>query len=179
MKHLSAFLAAGIAAAPLIATANPYSDLQQAAAAYDSQKAIHADEQFSNGDLVQVDYIPTDRIRVSYPKRNMEDLIIGNAFWVSNRGKWTKLPSFAARIVTSKVAEYRHLLPNVDANSVKDLGMQNVGGKMLHAYSFVSGGAPATMWIDSNHLPQKTITSSKGITTTILYTYGNVSISPP
>jgi hypothetical protein len=178
MKYLSYFFVLALAATPLTGIADATGDLQQAAAAFNAQKAFHADEHFSNGEAVTVDYIPTDRIRVVNAKHNTTTLIIGSDFWVQNNGKWTKLPSFAAHMVTSRVDQYRHLYPT-DIAAVKDLGMQNVNGKMLHAYSFTSGGVPATMWIDAKHLPAQMVTTSRGITTTITYSYNNVTITPP
>lgn len=169
-----------IGTAPVVALADSTSDMQQVAAAFNAQKAYHADEHFSNGDYVAVDYIPTDRIRVTQPDKNMGEVIIGNDFWVNNKGKWSKLPSFAAHFVTAKVDQYRHLMPqNADMSSIKDLGMQNVNGRTLHAYQFTTKGVPATLWVDVNHLPAQMQTTSGGITATITYSYGDISITPP
>jgi outer membrane lipoprotein-sorting protein len=169
---------AAIVAFPLVAAADVQSDMQQVAAAYNAQKSYHADEHFSNGQTVSVDYIPPDRIRVTQPDKNTGQVIIGNDFWVNSNGKWSKMPSFAAKMVTGKVDQYRHLMPQ-DITDVKDLGMQNVNGKSLHAYQFNSSGVPVTMWVDANHLPAQMQTTSRGITTTVIYSYGNVTIDPP
>jgi hypothetical protein len=57
--------------------------------------------------------------------------------------------------------------------------MQMVNGKRLHAYSYVAAGTPATMWVDANNLPVQLVTSSKGITTSIVYYYNNVTVDAP
>jgi|GEM_PF-2944866 len=57
--------------------------------------------------------------------------------------------------------------------------MQLVGGRRLHAYSYVAAGTPATMWVDAHNLPQQVVTTSRGVTTTLTYTYANVSIEAP
>jgi hypothetical protein len=169
---------AAILAFPPVAAADVQSDMQQVATAFNAQKSFHADEHSSNGQNVSVDYIPPDRIRVTQPDKNTGTVIIGSDFWVNNNGKWSKLPSFAAKMVTGKVDQYRHLMPQ-NITDVKDLGMQTVNGKPLHAYQFTSGGVPATMWVDANHLPAQMQTTSRGITMTVVYSYGNVTIDPP
>lgn len=160
-------------------TPDAYVSLERVAAAFNAVRAYHADERFSNGSRVSVDSIPPDRIKV-VPSSGGGEIIIGNDFWVNERGTWRKLPSFVARMVERKIDQYRHLMPqNVDPASVKDLGMQVVDGKRLHAYSYVASGTPATMWVGANNLPVQVITTSRGITTTITYSYRGVAITAP
>lgn len=178
-RLLSLGLVAAACAWPLCASADAYGDLQKAAAAFNAQKSYHADEHFSNGLVVAVDYITPDRLKV-IPSSGGGEIVIGDDFWVNDKRRWTKLPSFAARLVTGKVDQYRHTLQQaVDRGSVKDLGMQNVAGKTLHAYSFVARGTPVTMWLDAKGLPAQQVTTSGSLTTTIVYSYGNVSIEAP
>ena len=35
------------------------------------------------------------------------------------------------------------------------------------------------MWVDAHNLPQQVVTTSRGVTTTLTYTYANVSIEAP
>jgi hypothetical protein len=178
-KFPAIVLTLAASALPFVAAADPYADMQKINAAFDAQKGYHADEHFSNGQTVSVDYIPPDRIKV-LPSAGGGEIVIGNDMWVNNNGKWTKMPSFMARMITGKIEQYRHGLPSgIDASSVKDLGMQTVNGKRLHAYSYVASGAPTTLWVGANDLPVQLVTSSKGITTTILYSYTNVSVESP
>lgn len=160
-------------------TPEAYASLQKVIAAFNAVKAFHADERFSNGMTTSVDYIPPDRIKVM-PSKGGGEIIIGNDFWVNEGGTWRKMPPFVARMVEGKVDQYRHLVPqDLQADSVKDLGMQVVDGRRLHAYSYVAAGVPATMWVDAHNLPAQLVTTSRGITTTITYSYGDVAIDAP
>lgn len=156
-----------------------YVSLEKVVAAFNAVRAYHAEERFSNGTSVSVDCIPPNRIKI-VPSTGGGEIIIGNDFWVNERGTWHKMPSFVARMVEGKIDQYRHLAPqNINSGSVKDLGIRLLAGKRLHAYSYVASGTPATMWVAANNLPVQVVTTSRGITTTITYSYGNVVIGAP
>jgi hypothetical protein len=179
-KTLGVLALVAIAGLPLAAAADPYAAVQKAAAAFGAQKGIHAEERFSNGQTVLVDMVPPDRFHMFTPATKTGEIVIGHDMWMERDGKYTKLPAFAANMVGGTIDRYRQTFPQqIDKASVKDLGMQNVGGRMLHAYSYVASGAATTVWIDGNYLPQRMVTTSKGITTTVLYSYGNVSVNAP
>jgi hypothetical protein len=163
---------------PVAALADPYGDLQRIATAFNSV-SYHADEKFSNGQEVVVDYIPPDRIRVM-PKAGGGELMIGRDLWVYNNGKWTKMPSFMAGMITSKMAQYRNTaFQNVDRSSVRDLGWQFIGGRRAHVYSFVTHGTSVTIWVGPGNLPIQQIVKNGKLTTTITYSYSNVVITAP
>jgi hypothetical protein len=169
-----------LAAWPQIAPADTAADLQKIANAFNAQKAVHADEHFSNGEMVAVDSIPPDRIKVM-PSKGGGEIVIGNQMWVNSNGKWTKMPSIMATVILKVINQYRNMAPtrDVDAASVKDLGMQSVGGKALHAYSYTAHGVPETIWVDATYLPMQAVVQSKNLTTTIVYSYDNVTIEAP
>ena len=84
-------------------TPDAYAGLQQVIAAFNAVKAYHAEERFSNGTSVSVDFIPPDRIRVITSKGG-GNIVIGNDFWVNENGSWRKMPSFVARMVVELIS---------------------------------------------------------------------------
>ncbi|MGH7727308.1 MAG: hypothetical protein ACREM2_00745 [Vulcanimicrobiaceae bacterium] len=167
-------------ACPRAALADPYGDLQRAASAFRAQKAIHADMRFSNGQTVKVDLVGSDRTRVVLPNGFVE-LVIGDNVWFNQGGTWRQMPSAMAGTMGSTLARYRRSpVRDVVPASVKDMGMQSVGGASLHAYSFTGrDGSRATVWLGADDLPQRAVTSDPRGTATIVYSYGGVTIDPP
>lgn len=175
-------IALGFACAlvPLAASASPYDDLRRAASAFAAQSGVHAEEHFSNGQTVAVDLAGADRTRVTLPNGSTE-LVIGNQMWMQSNGKWTKLPSFMGGLVSSTLKKYRQSpIDEIDRSSIRDLGMQRAAGVLAHAYAYTGkDGFAVTMWIGRGDLPVRTISKSGSLTTTIVYSYGQISIDPP
>jgi len=76
---------------PAAASAAPYDDLMTALAAFRNATSWHADEQFSNGRSVTVEYSAPDRWRIQ-PTPNMTEFIIGNDVYMVRNGQAVKMP---------------------------------------------------------------------------------------
>jgi outer membrane lipoprotein-sorting protein len=167
---------------PVSTFANPYSNLQKAATKFSALPSFHAEMHFTNGKAIAVDFVGTDRARVVL-SGGVTEVIAGSSIWINRNGSWQQLPPMAAGPILAMVEQYRRSpLLSVDPSSVKDLGMQTVEGKSLHAYSYVGtgvGGTPATVWLDANDLPMQVVTTSGKNGATITYSYGNFTIEPP
>ncbi len=181
-RALMITLALLAAVRPASMFADPYSDLQKAAAKFSAQPSFHADMHFTNGNVITVEFVGADRARVVLPG-GVTEVIIGSNIWLNRNGSWKQVPPMAAGPMTAMVEQYRRSpLLSIDPNSVKDLGMQTVGGQSLHAYSYAGtgvGGTPATVWLDANDLPVQVVTTSGKNSATITYSYGSVTIEPP
>ncbi len=181
-RALMIALAFVAAVRPVSIFADPYSDLQKAAAKFSAQPSFHAEMHFTNGRIITVEFVGADRARVVLPG-GVTEVLIGSSIWINRNGSWQPVPSMAAAPMTSMVEQYRRSpLLSVDPNSVKDLGMQSVGGESLHAYSYVGtgvGGTPATVWLGANDLPVQVVTTSGKNSATITYSYGSITIEPP
>jgi hypothetical protein len=179
-KQIAVALAAALTTAPGSATAAPFDELQRAAAMFAEQTGVHTEEHFSNGQTVVVDYVGDDRTRVTLPNGTVQ-LVIGNQMWTQTNGRWAKLPPFVSGVVAGTVKKYRQSpLVGIDASSVKDLGMQQIGAKRAHAYAYSArDGSTITIWLGRDGLPVLSISKSGTVTTTVVYTYGHVAIDPP
>jgi hypothetical protein len=80
-----------LAAIVPLALADAYDDLVKVHTAFQNAKSWHADEHFSNGKVVTVDYVAPDHWRIQ-PNPNMTELIIGNDVYMGQKGRATKLP---------------------------------------------------------------------------------------
>jgi hypothetical protein len=181
-RALMIALAFMAAVGPVNTFADPYSDLQKAAAKFSAQPSFHAEMHFTNGRVITVEFVGADRARIVLPG-GVTEVIVGSNIWMNRNGSWQPVPPMAAGPMTAMVGQYRRSpLLSIDPSSVKDLGMQTVGGQSLHAYSYVGtgvGGTPATVWLGADDLPVQVVTTSGKNSATITYSYGSVTIEPP
>lgn len=160
---------------PVAVFANAYDDLMKVQAAFQSAKSWHAEEHFSNGRTVIVDYAAPDRWRIQ-PSPGIAELVIGNDVYMVRNGHTSKLPLGGAMI--------REIIQNVGFSvsddikqSASDLGMHTLNGQSVHVYSYTTRGTPVTLYVDANWLPVQMIVRNKTLTTTITYSQYNAPIS--
>lgn len=174
--RLSTICIAGfIFIAPLAARAGAYADLSQAKAAFDATHSWHAVEQMSNGHTVILDHIVPDRWRIQLMP-NMTEIMIGNDLYMVRNGQSMHMPMVMPQIQQMVNQNWLVITPEVK-RTLRDLGMQNVGGVMLHAYSFTAHGDLVKLYLDKHHLPMRSVVKTTNGTITITYSQYNVPIT--
>lgn len=163
---------------PLAAHADAYADLVQAKTAFEAVHSWHGVEQMSNGRTVIVDHVAPDRWRIQ-PMPNMTEILIGGDLYLVRDGKTMHMPFVMPQIQQIVNQDWLAVDPEIKSTA-KDLGIQNVNGTMLHAYSFTAKGVPVTLYLDSHHLPARSIVTSSNGTVTVTYSEFNapITISP-
>jgi hypothetical protein len=161
---------------PVLAFADPVADLSRAIAAFRQAKSWHAEEHFSNGRTVELDYVAPDRWRVQ-PSPKVTELVIGKDIYMVRNGHATHLPfgggmirKMIKRFTTGKMTDQMR-------RSLRDLGMQTLHGRPVHVYSFTSQNIPETVYIGADHLPVQAVIHDKKHPATITYSKFNAPIS--
>jgi hypothetical protein len=155
--------------------ADAYDDLLKVHDAFLNAKSWHAEEHFSNGKTTIVEYSAPDRWRVQ-PTPDITELVIGNDVYMVRNGKTTKLP-FGGGMIKKVIEEAGFSVKDDIKQSARDLGMQTVDGKSLHAYSYTTHDTPVTIYVGSDSLPVQTLVQDKKGTTTINYSKYNEPIT--
>lgn len=164
-----------VLAVPVLVLADAYDDLLKVHDAFLNAKSWHAEEHFSNGKTTIVEYSAPDRWRVQ-PTPDITELIIGNDVYMVRNGKTTKLP-FGGGMIKKTIEEAGFSVKDEVKESARDLGMQTVDGKSLHAYSYTTHGTPVTIYVGSDSLPVQSVVQDKKGTTTINYSKYNEPIT--
>ena len=139
-------------------------------------RSWHAEEHFSNGKTVKVDFVAPDRWRVQ-PTPKITELVIGKDVYMVRNGHPTRLP-FGGGMVRKMIRKFStRKMTDEMRQSLRDLGMQTLRGQPVHVYSFTSDNIPETLYVGSNHLPVQVIVHNKKQTTTIIYSKFNAPIS--
>jgi hypothetical protein len=175
---LAIMLTGAAALAPMTARADAYGDLLASMKAFAAATSWHAVEQMPGGHVVTVDYVAPDKWRIA-PTPTMTELLIGNDVYMVRNGKSTHLP-IPGSMLRATISRFDAQVPSDVKASAKDLGMQNVGGQMVHAYQFTSKGTPVVMYIGSNRLPVQSVVKDPKGNVTITYSQYNapITISP-
>ncbi|MDE2234733.1 MAG: hypothetical protein KGK44_04195 [Gammaproteobacteria bacterium] len=174
-RIIQMLLTATFLSTALTAQATAYSDLEQARTAFQAVHSWHAVEQMSNGHTVTVDHVAPDRWRIQVMP-DMSDILIGNDMYMVRDGKAMHMPFVMPQIQQMVNQNWLSVDPEVK-RTVRDLGMQKIDGKTLHAYSFTSKGTPVKLYLSSDHLPAVAIVTSKNGSVTITYSDYNSKIS--
>ena len=171
-------LTAAFLSSTFAAQATAYSDLEQARTAFQAVHSWHAVEQMSNGHTVTVDHVAPDRWRIQVMP-DMSDILIGNDMYMVRDGKTMPMPFVMPQIQQMVNQNWLSIDPEVK-RTVRDLGMQEINGQELHAYSFTSKGQPVKLYLSSNHLPAVAVVTSGTGSVTITYTGYNspITINP-
>jgi hypothetical protein len=161
---------------PIQAFADPAGDLAKMMEAFQQAKSWHADEHFSKGKTVMVDYVAPDRWRVQ-PAPNVTELVIGKDVYMVRNGHATRLP-FGGGMVRNAIRRFEAgEMTDEVRQSVRDLGMQTLDGRSVHVYSFTSQKIPETVYVGANHLPVEVVVHDKKHPATIIYSKFNAPIS--
>lgn len=160
---------------PAAASAAPYDDLMTAQAAFRKATSWRADEQFSNGRSVTVEYSAPDRWRIQ-PAPNIVELIIGNDVYMVRNGQAFKMPIGGA-MLQQTIQGARFSVDEEIKQTARDLGLQSVGGQSLHAYSYTAHGVPVTLYLGPDSLPVQSRVQNPNGATIIKYSKYNQPIS--
>lgn len=89
----------------------------------------------------------------------MTELVIGSDVYMVNSGRATKMPAFCGAMIsrTIKVDPLKGGALADLMRSARDLGLQRVDGRSVHAYSDVVNGIPTTWYIDADELPVEAV----------------------
>jgi len=161
---------------PARAFADPAGDFAKVIEAFQQAKSWHADEHFSNGRTVKVDYVAPDRWRVQ-PTPKITELVIGKDVYMVRNGHATRLPFGGGMIrkMIRKLSTGR--MTDEIRQSLRDLGMQTLNGKRVHVYSYTSQKIPETVYIGAGHLPVQVVMHDKKHPATITYSKFNAPIT--
>jgi hypothetical protein len=161
---------------PVLALADPAGDLAKSITAFQQAKSWHAEEHFSDGKTVEVDYVAPDRWRVR-PTPKVTELVIGKDVYMVRNGRATRLP-FGGGMVRKMIRKFgTGTMTDEMRQSVRDLGMQTLHGKRVHVYSFTSQKIPETLYVGADHFPVQVVVHNKKKTTTITYSKFNAPSS--
>lgn len=169
----------GTLLAPLTSHADAYADLQQARDAFNAVHSWHAVEHMPNGHTVTVDHVTPDRWRIQMLP-NMSEILIGGSLYLVHDGKTMHMPFVMPQIQQIVNQNWLAVGPEVKSTA-RDLGMQQVNGRSLHAYAFTSKGTPVKLYLSGDHLPAISVVTSDAGTVRIFYSGYNspITISPP
>ncbi len=171
----TACIAGFVFIAPLAAHANAYADLGKAKAAFDATHSWHAVERMSNDHTVTLDHVAPDRWRIQMMP-GMSEIMIGNDMYMVRNGQTMHLPMVMPQIQQIVNEDWLTITPEVK-RTLRDLGMQNVNGTAVHAYSYTANGDPVTLYLGRNHLPVHSVVHVTGGTVTITYSQYNTAIT--
>ena len=161
---------------PVVVLADPAADLSKSIDAFQHAKSWHAEEHFSNGRTVEVDFVAPDRWRVE-PSPKITELVIGKDIYMVRNGHVTRLP-FGGGMIRKMVKRFSTgTMTDEMRRSVRDLGMQTLQGRPVHVYSYTSQNIPETVYIGSDHLPVQAVIHDKKHPATIIYSKFNAPIS--
>lgn len=154
-----------------MAHADAYGDLMKAQAAFLNAKSWHAEEHFSNGRTVLVDFSAPERWRIE-PSPGMTELVIGGDVYLVRNGKATKMP-FGGFMISRMIKHFQFAADAEVKKTAQDLGTQTLNGRTVHVYTYTVHGVPATLYVGDDSLPVQDVVKDSSVTTVITYSKYN------
>lgn len=158
-----------------VALADAYGDLMKAQSAFQNAKSWHAEEHFSNGKTVLVDYSAPERWRIQ-PTPTMTELVIGGDVYMVDNGRTMKMP-FGGMMISRMIKHFQFAADAEVKKSAQDLGTRSLNGQTVHVYSYTVHGVPETLYIGGDSLPVQAVVKNSSVTTIISYSRYNEPIS--
>lgn len=158
-----------------IAFADAYGDLMKAQAAFQTAKSWHAEEHFSNGRTVLVDYLAPERWRIQ-PTPDMTELVINGDVYMVRNGKPMKMP-FGGMMISQMIKHFQFEADPEVKQTARDLGTQSLNGRTVHVYSYTVRGVPETLYVGADSLPVQAVVKDSSVTTVIQYSKYNEAIT--
>lgn len=158
-----------------VAHADAYGDLMKAQAAFLNAKSWHAEEHFSNGRTVLVDYSAPERWRIQ-PTPDMTELVINGDVYMVRDGKPMKMP-FGGMMITKMIKQFQFAADAEVQKTAQDLGTQTLNGRTVHVYTYTVRGVPATLYVGDDSLPVQDVVKNGSMTTVITYSKYNEAIT--
>lgn len=162
-----------------VAFADAYGDLMKAQAAFLNARSWHAEEHFSNGRTVLVDYSAPGRWRIQ-PRPDMTELVIGSDVYMVHDGKPMRMP-FGGMMISRMIKRFQFAADAEVKKTAQDLGTQTLNGRTVHVYTYTVRGVPATLYVGDDSLPVQDVVKDSSVTTVITYSKYNepVDIEAP
>jgi hypothetical protein len=158
-----------------VALADAYGDLMKAQAAFQSAKSWHAEEHFSNGRTILVDYSAPERWRIQ-PSPDMTELVIGGDVYMVRGGHPMKMP-FGGMMISRMIKRIQFEADPEVKKTARDLGIQTLNGRSVHVYSYTVHGVPETLYVGDDSLPVQAVVKNNSMTTVIEYSKYNEAIT--
>ena len=157
------------------ALADAYGDLMKAQAAFLNAKSWHAEERFSDGKLVTVDFSAPDHWRIQ-PTPTMTDVVIGNEVYMIQGGRSMKMP-MGGFMVSRMIKQFQISADPEVKQTAQDLGTQTLNGRTVHVYSYSVRGVPETLYLGDDSLPVQAVVKNSSVTTVVSYSQYNQPIN--
>lgn len=158
-----------------IALADAYGDLMKSQAAFLNAKSWHAEEHFSNGRTVLVDFSAPERWRIQ-PSPDVTELVISGDVYLIRNGKPMKMP-LGGMMISKMIKQFQFAADDEVKKTAQDLGTQNLNGRTVHVYTYTVRGVPATLYVGDDSLPVQDVVKNSSVTTVITYSKYNEPIS--
>lgn len=160
--------------ASTLAFADAYGDLMKCQSAFQAAKSWHADEHFSNGRTVTVDY-SAGNWRI-HPTPTVTELVIGSEVYMVHNGRATKMP-FGGFMVSHLIKSFQFSADSEIKQTARDLGTRTLNGEAVHVYTYTVHGVPETLYVGDDSLPVQAVVKDKKVTTIITYSKYNEPIA--
>ena len=157
------------------ALADAYGDLMKAQAAFLNAKSWHAEEHFSDGKLVTVDFSAPDHWRIQ-PTPTMTEVVIGNEVYMIQGGRSMKMP-MGGFMVSRMIKQFQISADPEVKQTAQDLGTQTLNGRTVHVYSYSVRGVPETLYLGDDSLPVQAVVKNSSVTTVVSYSQYNQPIT--
>jgi hypothetical protein len=157
------------------ALADAYGDLMKAQAAFLNAKSWHAEEHFSDGKLVTVDFSAPDHWRIQ-PTPTMTEVVIGNEVYMIQGGRSMKMP-MGGFMVSRMIKQFQIAADPEVKQTAQDLGTQTLNGRTVHVYSYSVHGVPETLYLGDDSLPVQAVVKNSSVTTVVNYSQYNQPIT--
>lgn len=158
-----------------MALADAYGDLMKAQTAFRNAKSWHAEEHFSNGKTVLVDFSAPERWRIQ-PTPTMTELVIGGDVYMVNNGRAMKMP-MGGMMISQMIKHFQFAADPEVRKTAQDLGTRTLNGRTVHVYSYTVHGVPETLYIGGDSLPVQAVVKNGTVTTIISYSRYNAPVS--
>jgi hypothetical protein len=158
-----------------VALADAYGDLQKAQAAFLNAKSWHAEEHFSNGKSVTVDFSAPDHWRIQ-PTPTMTEVVIGNDVYMIQGGRSMKMP-MGGMMISRMIKQFQVSDDPEVKKTAQDLGTQTLDGRTVHVYSYAVHGVPETIYLGDDSLPVQAVVKNSSVTTVVTYSKYNETIT--
>lgn len=158
-----------------VALADAYGDLMKAQAAFLSAKSWHAEEHFSDGKQVTVDFSAPDHWRIQ-PTPTMTEVVIGNDVYMIQGGRSMKMP-MGGMMISRMIKQFQVSSDPEVKQTAQDLGTQTLNGRTVHVYSYSVRGVPETLYLGDDSLPVQAVVKNSSVTTVVSYSKYNEPIT--
>jgi len=158
-----------------VALADAYGDLLKAQTAFLNAKSWHAEEHFSNGRMVTVDFSAPDHWRIQ-PTPTMTEVVIGNDVYMIQDGRSMKMP-MGGMMISRMIKQFQVSADPEVKKTAQDLGTQTLNGRTVHAYSYTVHGVPETLYLGDDSLPVQAVVKNSSMTTVVSYSKYNEPIT--